>query len=85
MDAVMNFLAMGKYAAYVWPSYGLTLVVMVGLLVVSLRGLKATEATFERLKAEVGPRERRRPAANVENNKNNNNNEESLDGDEAQA
>jgi heme exporter protein CcmD len=24
-----QFLAMGKYAAYVWPSYGLTLVVVV--------------------------------------------------------
>jgi|HubBroStandDraft_6_1064221.scaffolds.fasta_scaffold6888657_1 heme exporter protein CcmD len=28
-DTIGQFLAMGKYAAYVWPSYGLTLVVVV--------------------------------------------------------
>jgi heme exporter protein D len=28
-DTFAQFLAMGKYAAYVWPSYGLTLVVVV--------------------------------------------------------
>ncbi|HEV2703745.1 MAG TPA: heme exporter protein CcmD [Steroidobacteraceae bacterium] len=27
--SVAQFLAMGKYAAYVWPSYGLTLLVVV--------------------------------------------------------
>ena len=27
--SIGEFLAMGKYAAYVWPSYGLTLVVVV--------------------------------------------------------
>ncbi|HTB66700.1 MAG TPA: heme exporter protein CcmD [Steroidobacteraceae bacterium] len=28
-DTMAQFLAMGKYAAYVWPSYGLTLLVVV--------------------------------------------------------
>jgi heme exporter protein D len=28
-DTLAQFLAMGKYAAYVWPSYGLTLLVVV--------------------------------------------------------
>jgi heme exporter protein D len=27
--SMAQFLAMGKYAAYVWPSYGLTLLVVV--------------------------------------------------------
>jgi heme exporter protein CcmD len=27
--SLAQFLAMGKYAAYVWPSYGLTLLVVV--------------------------------------------------------
>ena len=27
--SMAEFLAMGKYAAYVWPSYGLTLLVVV--------------------------------------------------------
>ena len=50
-----EFLSMGGYGAFVWPSYGLTAVIMVVLLITSLRGLKSTEATFERLKAETGP------------------------------
>lgn len=50
-----EFLAMGGYGAFVWPSYGLTAVIMVVLLIASLRGLKTTEAMFERLKAETGP------------------------------
>jgi heme exporter protein D len=36
--SLAEFLAMGKYAAYVWPSYGLTLLVVV-LNVVWARGL----------------------------------------------
>ncbi|MGC1459968.1 MAG: heme exporter protein CcmD [Steroidobacteraceae bacterium] len=28
-NSLAQFLAMGKYAAYVWPSYGLTLLVVV--------------------------------------------------------
>ncbi len=28
-DTMAQFLAMGKYAVYVWPSYGLTLLVVV--------------------------------------------------------
>ena len=28
-QTLAQFLAMGKYAAYVWPSYGLTLLVVV--------------------------------------------------------
>ncbi|MEJ0008935.1 MAG: heme exporter protein CcmD [Steroidobacteraceae bacterium] len=36
--SLAQFLAMGKYAAYVWPSYGLTLLVVM-LNVVWARGL----------------------------------------------
>ncbi len=64
-----EFLSMGGYAAYVWPSYGLTAVIMLVLLIASLRSLKTTEKTFQRLKAEVGPNGR--------------NAEESAHGDEA--
>lgn len=52
-----QFFSMGGYGAYVWPSYGLTAVVLAVLLIVSLKSLKSTEATFDRLKAEVGPKE----------------------------
>ncbi|HTC52019.1 MAG TPA: heme exporter protein CcmD [Steroidobacteraceae bacterium] len=36
--SLAQFLAMGKYGAYVWPSYGLTLLV-VGLNITWARGL----------------------------------------------
>jgi len=46
---MQEFFSMGGYAVYVWPSYGLTAIVMLGLLVASVRSLKSTEATFARL------------------------------------
>ena len=36
MDRVATFLAMGGYAAYVWPAFAVALIVMLGLLVQSL-------------------------------------------------
>jgi heme exporter protein D len=54
ISAVLDFLAMGKYAAYVWPSYGLSALVLVVLWITSLRGLRSTEAEFDRLKAVTG-------------------------------
>ena len=42
-----EFLAMGGYAAYVWPAYGLAAIILVGLLVASLRGLRAREAELD--------------------------------------
>ena len=46
-----EFFAMGGYAAYVWPSYGLTAVVMIGLLALSLRELKDNQATLKALES----------------------------------
>jgi len=37
MKGLMNFLAMGGYAAYVWPAYGLALVVLMGNFVAAVR------------------------------------------------
>ena len=66
-----DFFSMGGYGAYIWPSYGLSAVIMLALLIASLRGLKSSEATFERLKATAGPR------------RNKSNNKENTNGDEA--
>lgn len=44
-----EFFAMGGYAAYVWPSYGVTAVVMVALLLLTLRELRDNEATLKTL------------------------------------
>lgn len=52
------FLAMGGYAAYVWPAFGLTLLVLAGLLWQSLRLSRQREAELatlrERLRGQRG-------------------------------
>jgi heme exporter protein D len=64
MDAMMHFLAMGGYAAYVWPAYGLMAVVLAGIAYFSWRRAKAYEAELQALQ-EASPHRRRR-AARVE-------------------
>ncbi len=51
-----DFLAMGGYAAYVWPCYALTALVMLGLLVATLRRQRRLR---RRLDALEGPGRRR--------------------------
>ena len=43
MDGIAEFLAMGGYAAYVWPALGLTAAVMIGLAWQSWRRLRQEE------------------------------------------
>ncbi|MBM3484014.1 MAG: heme exporter protein CcmD [Alphaproteobacteria bacterium] len=47
----MSFWEMGGYAAYVWPSFGATAVIMIALLVLSARSLRARERTLRALEA----------------------------------
>lgn len=51
MDAFLNYLDMGGYAAFVWPAYGLSALGLVGVLVMTLRSLKARQKEFDELKA----------------------------------
>lgn len=44
MSDLGAFLAMGGYAAYVWPSLALTFAVLAGLWLASARALKRAEA-----------------------------------------
>ena len=67
---MQEFLSMGGYGAYVWPSYIMSAVLLVALLAASVRGLKSTEAEFDRLKAANGPQKQKQET-------------ETLDGDEA--
>jgi len=46
---------MGGYAVFVWPSFGLSAVLLIGIFVVSVRTLKATRATLTALSAETPP------------------------------
>ena len=42
----MSFLEMGGYGGYVWPAFGATALVLVGLLLASVRSLRAKEAAL---------------------------------------
>jgi len=52
MQAVLDYLAMGGYAAYVWPAYGLTVLVMGGLAVHAVRRLRAQQRAVAALEGE---------------------------------
>jgi heme exporter protein D len=52
MDTIGSYLEMGGYAAFVWPAFGLSAVVLTGLLVHALRALRRSEAAL----AEAGVR-----------------------------
>jgi heme exporter protein D len=52
MDGIGRFLAMGGYAAYVWPALALTVIVLAGLLFASLKSARRREAELARLEAE---------------------------------
>ncbi len=62
MDAVMEFLRMGGYAAFVWPAYGLTVLVMGGMLGLTLKGLRARRRELQAFEAVAGSRRSRRRA-----------------------
>jgi heme exporter protein D len=50
MDTIAAFLDMGGRAEFVWPAYGLTAIVLIGILVASLRSLRARERELERFR-----------------------------------
>ncbi len=54
-----SFFAMGGYAAYVWPAYGVAAVVLIGVWIASVRGLRARQSEIEAVEAERPRRERR--------------------------
>ncbi|HTY66229.1 MAG TPA: heme exporter protein CcmD [Alphaproteobacteria bacterium] len=54
-----SFFAMGGYAAYVWPAYGVAAAVLIGVWIASVRGLRARESEIEAVEAERPRRERR--------------------------
>lgn len=58
MEAVGNFLAMGGYAAFIWPSYGVAAVILLGLLLASRRRFRQEARTLAALEASAPPRRR---------------------------
>ncbi len=56
MDAFQNFLEMGNYGSYVWPSYGLSAFIMIWLVMSTLRRLRAREQELARRQGEFPSR-----------------------------
>ncbi|TQV79659.1 heme exporter protein CcmD [Denitrobaculum tricleocarpae] len=59
MDAFRTFIDMGSYGDYVWPSYGLTVVIMAWLVMSTLRRLRAREQELARRQGEFPARRNR--------------------------
>ncbi len=51
MDRVTEYLAMGGYAGFIWPAYGLAAVVLAVLFVASRRRLTAAAAELAAVEA----------------------------------
>ncbi len=58
---MIEFLAMGGYAAYVWSAFAIALVLMVGLFLQSRRSARRGEAELEAARAAVRPQRRAVP------------------------
>ncbi|MBK20281.1 MAG: heme exporter protein CcmD [Rhodospirillaceae bacterium] len=58
MQMLSEFLAMGGYGSFIWAAYGTAAIVLLGLLYLSLRELRATGAEIAALEAN-SPRRRR--------------------------
>jgi heme exporter protein D len=56
VNALGAYLAMGGYAVYVWPAYGLTFAVLAGVAIYSWHRCRRSARMLERLQRELGPR-----------------------------
>ena len=50
MEQLATFFAMGGYAAFVWPAYGLATVGIVGVWVLYHRSVKTRQDTLDKLR-----------------------------------
>ena len=60
MDRIATFFAMGGYAAYVWPAFAITAIVMIGLLIETLHTLHGRERELAELESVRPGRNRER-------------------------
>ena len=56
MGDISAFLAMGGYAAFVWPAYGVAVAILGGLALFSWRRYRVSIVTVERLQQDLGRR-----------------------------
>jgi len=57
MTAIESWFAMGGYAGFVWPAYGVAAIVLGGLALVSWRRHRRSDETLARLQGRLGTRE----------------------------
>ena len=50
MSELAEYFAMGGYAAYVWPAYGVAALVLIALAIVAVRGYRARQALLTALR-----------------------------------
>ncbi len=65
MQSFQNFLEMGSYGGYVWPSYALSALVMAALVYTTLRQLRSREQELARRQSEYPSRRSNRKAADA--------------------
>ena len=53
MNDTNSILSMTEHGAYVWPTYGLAAVVLIGLVVLSLHALARSRAELENIELET--------------------------------
>lgn len=56
MDRIATFLAMGGYAAYVWPAFAVAAIIMAGLVANTLRTLRRRERELAEIEGARGRR-----------------------------
>jgi heme exporter protein D len=56
MSSVGTYLAMGGYALYVWPAYGLTTAVLGGFALFSWWRYRASARSLDKLQRQLGSR-----------------------------
>lgn len=60
MSTMTEFLSMGGYGAFVWPSYGASAIILTILIVLSLRHLRKIERELKPLEQDRKSRRRRK-------------------------
>ncbi len=58
----MTYFDMGGYAAYIWPSYAVTVLMLVAVVVVSLRAMRKSETDLKAIQS-LNPRRARKAGA----------------------
>jgi heme exporter protein D len=56
MDGVLHFLAMGGYARFVWPAYGVAFLALAWMLVDSIGAYRRVSRELRSLERERAPR-----------------------------